>query len=318
MGRANAGRKPPSSDSLTLVSGGVQDVAIDDLRFDLSPRRQVRDREHAAALAEILPRLPPVLVHAQTKQVIDGVHRVLAARMRGEATIRAQLFHGSEADAMVAAVHRNVAHGKPLTLAERSAAALRILRMHFDWSDRRVADLCGVSAKTVGRLRPRAAERSTEPKARVGRDGKARPTDPIELRHRIAEALETDPDASVPELARRTGASLGTVRDVRRRVQHGQDVLSPRLAQAYRRRQERERKQGAESEDESYRSSEEGVEFTYWFGAHCVRDDSEWERFVDAIPMSRIYEVADEARKCRDSWQRFVTALEGRARRRSG
>lgn len=266
-----------------------------------------------AALSEVFDRLPPILVHAATMRVIDGVHRVLAARARGEKTIRAVFFHGTEADASIRAVHANIAHGKPLTVAEREEAALKIVASQPGWSDRRIAEVCGLSPKTVGRLRERTTVASPQLRARVGRDGVARPIDPAGVRHRIADAIRADPTASVRAIAERTGASQGTVRDVRRRVKYGQSILPPKLMRAQERRDERADTRGPITESDAYRSTPAGHDFAEWFEGRRLDGDCEWQRFVEVIPIGRVYEVADAARRSSAAWARFAAALEARA-----
>lgn len=120
-------------------------VAISALSFGQSPRLVPEDLDHARTLAEVGQALPPILVHGDTKVVIDGRHRVLAARLRGETSIRAQLFHGSEDEAFLLGVRANTTHGKPLSLAERIWAASRILSTKPELSDRVIASICGLS-----------------------------------------------------------------------------------------------------------------------------------------------------------------------------
>lgn len=282
-----------------------QDIPLDQLSFGFSPRDQLCDPAHVEALAEVLAQVPPIVVHAPTMKVIDGVHRVLAARARGHETIRAALFHGSEPDAFVLAVYRNVAHGRPLTLPERQEAATRMLDVHPEWSDRRVAELSGLSPKTVARVRIRSAEDRTRLRIRVGRDGKAQPIDPAHLRRLVAQAIAADPHASIRAIALRSGSSQGTVRDVKRRLASGEDILPPRLAGTSAPRPI-ERPAG---------SSTGGAEFASWFAANGV-DDRDVRSFVDAVPISRVYEVADEARRRAEVWRAFATDLEDRVRRR--
>jgi transposase len=300
----------PNAESL----GSELELPIKELKLSLSPRHQLQDLSYARTLTEILPRLPPIVVHAPSRQVIDGAHRILAARLRDQTTIRARLFFGTDSEAFVQAVRRNVAHGKPLTLAEREAAAAKIVRLNPAWSDRRIAETCGLSPMTVARVRSRSTDRNGQLSARVGRDGKSRPTDPVEARHRIADAIKANPNASMREIARQTGASQGTVRDVRARLQRGEEVLSPRLARAHNRKQEvREPSRGQPRTAAAYRVASEFVD---WFERHRLRADTDWERWVDGVPLSRVYEVADVARECGESWLRFASALELRVRRR--
>ncbi len=292
----------------------VEEVLIERLRFGLSPRTQFCDARHVAALAEVIDEVPPIVVHASTLRVVDGVHRVHAARALGRATIRAVLFDGNEADAHIEAVRSNVAHGKPLSLTEREAAAQRILELVPDWSDRRIAVVSGLSPKTVARLRDRATVDSAQSRARVGRDGRFRPVDPSEVRRRVADVVRSEPDASTRSIATRTGASQATVRDVRQRLSRGASEL---LAAPGRRRK---RKQSATSGGDPP-SPPEVVpsEFAAWFEQRSI-EDVDWQRFVRDLPISRVYEVADACRRHSASWRAFAIALEDRARthRRSG
>jgi ParB-like chromosome segregation protein Spo0J len=294
----------------------VCDVAISRLQFGFSPRKSMYDEGHVAALVEVFDELPPVLVHAPTMRVIDGVHRVLAARARGERTISARLAEGSEGEAAIQAVQSNIAHGKPLTVDERESAALKVMAIEPAWSDRRIAEVCGLSPKTVARLRNPTTEDAPQLRVRVGRDGVARPTDPAGLRHRIAAALEGDPNASIRAIAERTGASQGTVRDVRRRVAQGEDVLPPKLVRLREREADPQPDVVVRTASDAYRSTQEGADFAEWFESRHMTDDEEWTRFVDAIPVSRVYEVADAARLCGGAWLRFASALEARANTR--
>ena len=114
------------------------------------------------------------------------------------------------------------AHDEPEVLTdganrrERRDAAEDLLRTHPEWSDRRVAELCGVSPKTVAQLRSELPGRGEdEPEMRVGRDGRARPVDAAARRALVAAALEERPDASLRAIARSVGVSPETVRSVR-------------------------------------------------------------------------------------------------------
>ncbi|WP_368858328.1 ParB/RepB/Spo0J family partition protein [Nocardia alni] len=69
-------------------------------------------------MATLDETLPPIIVHRESWHVIDGVHRVRAAQLRGDSTILARLFDGGEADAFVLAVTSNTRHGLPLSSAD--------------------------------------------------------------------------------------------------------------------------------------------------------------------------------------------------------
>ncbi|MFG3141792.1 ParB N-terminal domain-containing protein [Streptomyces sp. NPDC048211] len=118
-----------------------------------SPRTTGENLAHARTLAASETALPPILVHRPTMRIIDGTHRVRAAILRQQAVIEARFFDGTPEEAFVLAVESNTTHGLALTLADRTAAAARILITHPQWSDRAVAARTGLAAKTVGALR---------------------------------------------------------------------------------------------------------------------------------------------------------------------
>jgi ParB-like chromosome segregation protein Spo0J len=297
----------------------IEEVAIERLRFGLSPRQVFCDDQHVAALAEVLDDVPPIVVHGGTLHVIDGVHRVHAAKQVGRRTIRALIFDGNEIEARIEAVRSNITHGKPLTLREREAAAQRVLEMVPAWSDRRIATVSGLSPKTVGRLRERATVDSAQSRARLGRDGRLRPVDPSAVRRRVAEALRTDPGASNRAIARRAGASQATVRDVRERLSRG---LSE-LASVGNRRRSRKAgptpappaaaAQAAQAAAAPVPGDGAPGDFATWFEVRHI-EDSHWQRFVDVVPIGRVYEIADACRRFSASWKSFASALEDRAR----
>lgn len=124
-----------------------------------SPRLRGLDLAHVQLLAENLGDLPPLLVHRPTMRIVDGRHRLAAARLNGEELLPVRWFEGSDADAFVAAVRLNTVQGLPLAGYERSTAAQRILLSHPERSDRWIASVCGVAPRTVAALRPAVSNR---------------------------------------------------------------------------------------------------------------------------------------------------------------
>src|SRR5687768_3713348 len=118
-----------------IAQGVVEEVALSTLLPADSPRVEGEDADHVRALAELECPLPPVIVHRPTMRVIDGMHRVHAATLRGESQIRVVFFDGSPEEAFVRAVQSNSAHGLPLSQADKSAAARRILESFPQWSN---------------------------------------------------------------------------------------------------------------------------------------------------------------------------------------
>ncbi|MCH0566153.1 ParB-like nuclease domain-containing protein [Streptomyces sp. MUM 2J] len=130
--------------------------------------------------------LPPILVHRGTMRVIDGVHRLMAARLRGDRSLDVTFVDDSEDNCFIRAVEANNAHGMPLSLADRKAAAARILRGRPEWSDRAVAGIVGLSPKTVAVVRQKPSEEIPQSTMRIGRDGRKRAMQPPHASRRTA------------------------------------------------------------------------------------------------------------------------------------
>ena len=179
-------------------------------------------------LAEVASfgELPPILVQRNSLRVIDGTHRLEAAKARGEKFIRARVINCTDNDAFILAVKANTLHGLPLSRADRVSSARRILDWHPDWSDRAIGIATGLSAKTVAGIRRESADEIQQFTKRLGRDGKRRPVTALEGRKRAAEYIAARPDASLREVARETDVSLGTVQDVRARMRRGLDPVT--------------------------------------------------------------------------------------------
>jgi hypothetical protein len=155
-------------------------------------------------------------------RVIDGMHRVRVAQIRGEKEIEARFFEGDGDTAYVLAVKLNVAHGLPLSLADRKVAAARILLLHPEWSNRLVASIAGVAPNTAAAVRAlgaaegeRSGKQAAQLDARVGRDGRRRPQNAEERRDLAAKLLRDNPKASLRQIAKQAGVSPETVRSAR-------------------------------------------------------------------------------------------------------
>lgn len=210
-------RVPTGYDAIEVVA-----VPVASLRPGHSPRLKGEDKAHIARLAETETPLPPILVDRRTMRVIDGMHRLMAASLRGSETIDVIFFDGSDADVFLRAVEENVAHGLPLSQSDRRAAAERIIASHPQMSDRAIGLSAGLSAKTVATLRKRSSDDVPQSSTRVGRDGKVRPLDSSEGRRRAAELLAQQPEASLRDVARAASISPATVLDVRKRLERGE------------------------------------------------------------------------------------------------
>ena len=284
-------------------------VSVADLAVGSSFRETGLCAEHIDQLVGLGGSWPPIVV-GRNGIVIDGTHRVAAARRLGLARIEALLFSGSADAAFVEFVRRNVAHGLLLTLGERKRAAARVLRSHPRWSDRRVAEVCGLSPKTVGRLRTEAgcpSEESSQVDARVGRDERVRPVRREPVRARVLAALQSHPEGSLRQVAAVAGVSPETVRLVRMNL-----TKTPRSAETY------DTSDTADPmvwrDDPALASCAQGEAFLEWFERTAV-NEADLTR-VGSVPLSRTYEIADEARRRADIWRHFASSLEGRTTRR--
>ena len=154
----------------------------------------------------------PAVVITRAGRIVDGNYRYRAAQRLGHGYLDCTFFDGSDAEAYIESVRRNSSQGLPLSLDERRTAAARILVLEPDWSDRRVAALCGLAHETVGRVRLRLC-RGGEIRhldRRKGRDGKYQP---VARRSGSRPAsVPAEETASLGALHRLPGATL-TVAD---------------------------------------------------------------------------------------------------------
>ncbi|WP_445397716.1 streptomycin biosynthesis protein [Streptomyces sp. LE64] len=182
-----------------------------------SPRLNGESTEHVRLIAELDDELQPIIVHQQSLRVIDGMHRLRARAERGDTTIQARYFTGSDSKAFLFAVQCNTQHGLPLTREDRRAAAERIIKSFPTMSDRALAKFTGLAQQTVARIRHRLPPTESS-EARIGVDGRARPVNPRENRRIAEEFLQENPYASLREIARAANISPSTAQDVRRRA----------------------------------------------------------------------------------------------------
>jgi ParB-like chromosome segregation protein Spo0J len=297
-------------------------VSISSLRPGDSPRLAGESKAHIAELARTYDVLPPILVNQRNMRIIDGMHRLKAAILRGQETIEVEYFDGDTDDAFLWGVQANVKHGLPLSRADRQAAAARIIASHPNMSDRAIADSAGLAAKSVAAIRRRVAGSSTHSTARVGKDGKVRPLDGTEGRRRAAQLLTRNPQASLREVAKHAGISTGTVRDVRLRLEHGMD---PALRQPEIGGDSGSRSNGQQStqiarptsksildklmRDPALRHNERGRQLLRWLQNNSI-GAQEWSAIADAVPAHSAGLVAQLARQYALTWQALAQKLE--------
>ena len=316
----------------TRPPGDYVSLPIEDLLPADSPRLQGEDTEHVRSLAELKDELPPILVHRKTMRVIDGMHRLKAAILRGERTIEATFYDGDDAAAFVMAVKANVQHGLPLSLSDRKAAAARIVHSSPHWSDRAIAEVSGLSAKTVGAIRSDSVAALPEIGHRIGRDGRVRPLSTVDGRRFASELITLNPESSSREIARMAGISPSTVRDVRDRLGRGEDPVPTRRRSGNhterptreRRLQERitsEQSQSFECRDEillnlsrdpSIRMTEHGRAMLRWLHSQSQQVDKDWVLLATRVPDHTMCLVADFACSIAEAWLELASELRSR------
>jgi ParB-like chromosome segregation protein Spo0J len=207
-------------DSLPILA-----VPLNSIRPGFFLRQSGTDASHVQLLAEAANSddLPAILVQKSSLRVVDGMHRIEVAKLRGQQSINARFVDCTDEEAFVLAVKSNTLHGLPLSRADRISGAKRILAWHRDWSDRAVAAATGLSTRTIASLRGLSADDEKDGAKRLGRDGKRRPVTGAEGRKRAAEYLATHPDAPLRQVAKETDVSIGTVHDIRGRLRRGED-----------------------------------------------------------------------------------------------
>jgi ParB-like chromosome segregation protein Spo0J len=311
-------------------------VPIMSLRSGESPRLNGEDKAHIARLAETEAPLPPIMVDRRTMRVIDGMHRLMAASLKGQETINVVFFEGSESDVFLRAVEENIAHGLPLTHADRRAAAERIIATHSHMSDRAIGQAAGLAAKTVATMRKRSTGESSQSNARVGRDGRVRPLDTSEARRRAAELLTDQPEASLRDVARLAGISPATVLDVRKRIERGESPVPARPVPSTQSADDngsanevpadppvRSATRSAAASpaaaveklirDPSLRNNERGKGMLHLLHVNAVGAE-QLPDAATALPPHCVAIVVQLARQYAQMWQDFAKELDGRAR----
>jgi ParB-like nuclease family protein len=307
-------------------------VPIGSLLIADSPRIAGENVEHVRALADTQAELPPIVVHRATMRVIDGLHRLRAADVRDQDKIAVRFFDGDEADAFVLAVRANVTHGLPLSLADRKAAAARIIGFRPQWSDRMIASVTGTSAGTVAEIRRNLAESTHEPDCRIGRDGRVRPTNIGERRRLAGNLIRDNPDLSLRQVAKAAGISPETVRAVRAGLRLGENPALPK-ARSPKRKTEQSRsgkppdRQVFEigrgqvpagdresviqqlQADPALRFTDTGRALLRLLNVHQISNEK-WSTIASNVPAHCTAALAQVAMECAQSWRMFAERLE--------
>jgi hypothetical protein len=302
-------------------AGHADRVRIEELRLDLCVRVDGPSSEHVAALAGLAAPLPPIVVQRESMRVVDGLHRLLAARAGGAEWVEVTWVDGGEVEGLLLAVRLNSARGMPLSRRDRAAAVEQLLRLRPQWSDRRIATALGVAHRTVGAVRRRSTGELARSNSTVGLDDRVRPRDAASGRRRAAQLIADQPDASLRAVGAVAGLSPATVLDVRRRLERGEDPVPVQLRSGDPgdERQQVRRARTAEAadpgrsldllrDDPSLRYTETGRVLLRLLIATIALERP--ERLVAGLPAHSRAAAATLARECARRWQRIAAELD--------
>lgn len=147
---------------------------LDLIRIDGGTQARVElDQSIVAEYAEAYQagaEFPAVTVFfdGTSRWLADGFHRFFAAKKAGKQKILENIIPGTQRDAVLFSLKANATHGLRRTNADkRKAIATLIADSEWaTWSDRKIADLCGVSVPLVGAVRrPEVAEKQQQNRA---------------------------------------------------------------------------------------------------------------------------------------------------------
>lgn len=131
----------------------METISVHDLLYDrsLNPRLHGVDQEvvefYSAMYQEV--HWPPILVHRGTNKLLDGWHRVEAAKRAGVYSLAVQWVEAKDEELFALAVKANLGHGLRLTREERYRAIHRLQRE--GWTPERIVGVLGCSSGMVAR-----------------------------------------------------------------------------------------------------------------------------------------------------------------------
>ena len=129
----------------------METISVHDIIYDrsLNPRLQGIDGEVVEFYASIFRDViwPPILVDRTTHKLLDGWHRVEAAKRAGVYDLPVLWADAKEEELFALAVKSNLVHGVKLSREERYKAIVRLQREA--WTHERIATFFGCSLRMV-------------------------------------------------------------------------------------------------------------------------------------------------------------------------
>jgi len=152
----------------------MKNINLKSIRIDGDTQSRVGIHDDTVSdYAEVIReggKLPPVVVFFDGSDhwLADGFHRLHAYRAAGKASIPADVREGMRSDAALFAAGANATHGQRRTNADKRRAVEMVLAnpKAAGWSDRQIADHCGVGHPFVAAVRsPEVAAKQKAAKA---------------------------------------------------------------------------------------------------------------------------------------------------------
>jgi ParB-like chromosome segregation protein Spo0J len=196
------------------VETPVQYYKLQDLVLlpELNPRAGLCE-ETIIRYMESFQALPPVNIQEGTGVLVDGFHRVEAARRMGVETVPVRMLDIPDEELHLYAGLANCEHGRALSRTERNRFVVR-LADEYGWSAEKVAKVVGISPSSVG-LAVREHRYNRELSERLGEEVQIVNSSHVQALYRVGEeprsrlldaiALKTDEDGHPRPL---TGAEL--------------------------------------------------------------------------------------------------------------
>jgi hypothetical protein len=136
-------------------------VLINDITVDTALQARVKMSEPVvqeyAALMMSDVTFPPVVLFDDgvKKYLVDGFHRLYAAKRVGRDRIQAVIHNGNKHDGFMYSLQANATHGLQRSNEDKRHCVMKLLDdfEYIDKSDREIAELCAVSHPFVGKLR---------------------------------------------------------------------------------------------------------------------------------------------------------------------
>lgn len=158
----------------------MKTIAINNIRLDggTQPRAAISNEvvaDYAVHMADG-DKFPPITVFYDGERYwcADGFHRIHASKRVGFTEIDADVKQGTVRNAILYSVAANRTHGLRRTNADKKRGVLALLNDSewTKWSDRKIADACGVSQPFVSELRPKPSDNGYQTQRTFERGGK--------------------------------------------------------------------------------------------------------------------------------------------------